>query len=255
MATQAQLAQAQNMYVPADSGPMLWGPGDSYTFLVTGAQSGGAYFILEGMVPPGGCPPPHIHQREEECFYLLQGSLTMTLGDRQFQVIHLPGHSPGGIGLWEAPTGIFFSGDTIYDGPLIDDVVDDYVRSMERLRAIGLQAEAAKHRNAQIGGHEAANGCRLADREDEGADRDEGEAPGQAQSELAARLETYELAFRMQQHAPEAVDLSRENAPTLARYGLDQPPTEKFGRRCLMCARMRSVSLAIVAAAKVRHTP
>jgi quercetin dioxygenase-like cupin family protein len=53
---------------------------------VTGAQSGGAYFILEAFVPPGGGPPPHIHQREEECFYLLSGHLTMTLGEEQLKV-------------------------------------------------------------------------------------------------------------------------------------------------------------------------
>lgn len=43
------------------------------------------------------------------------------LGDRTFQVVHTPGHSPGGIALWEAETGVLFSGDTIYDGPLVDD--------------------------------------------------------------------------------------------------------------------------------------
>ena len=79
-------AQAQNMHLPANTGPMLWGPGDSYTFLVTGEQSGGAYFILEAFVPPGGGPPPHIHEREEECFYLLAGHLTMILGDQQIPV-------------------------------------------------------------------------------------------------------------------------------------------------------------------------
>ena len=43
------------------------------------------------------------------------------LGDRQFEVIHTPGHSPGGIALWEAATGVLFSGDIVYDGPLIED--------------------------------------------------------------------------------------------------------------------------------------
>ena len=50
---------------------------------------------------------------------------------------HTPGHSPGGIALWEASTGILFSGDIVYDGPLIEDTYHanaaDYVRSMERL--------------------------------------------------------------------------------------------------------------------------
>jgi glyoxylase-like metal-dependent hydrolase (beta-lactamase superfamily II) len=59
------------------------------------------------------------------------------LGDRQFEVIHTPGHSPGGIALHERATGILFSGDIIYDGPLIEGAyhsnVDDYIASMERL--------------------------------------------------------------------------------------------------------------------------
>ncbi len=59
------------------------------------------------------------------------------LGDRHFEVIHTPGHSPGGIALWEARTGILFSGDIVYDGPLIEDVYHsdaaDYYASMKRL--------------------------------------------------------------------------------------------------------------------------
>lgn len=62
------------------------------------------------------------------------------LGNRVFEVIHLPGHSPGGIALWEENSGILFSGDTVYDGPLIEDAYHsdmiDYIRSMERLRRL-----------------------------------------------------------------------------------------------------------------------
>src|SRR6516162_7276525 len=57
-------------------------------------------------------------------------------------------------------------------------------------------------------------------------------------SELAARIASYELAFRMQASAPEAVDLSRETEETKRLYGLDQPLTEKFGRQCLMARRL-----------------
>jgi hypothetical protein len=57
-------------------------------------------------------------------------------------------------------------------------------------------------------------------------------------SEFSARLESYELAFRMQQHAPEAVDLTRETQQTLEAYGLNNEMTEKFGRRCLMARRL-----------------
>jgi hypothetical protein len=57
-------------------------------------------------------------------------------------------------------------------------------------------------------------------------------------SELSARIASYELAFRMQSHAPEAVDLARESLETKRLYGLDNPVTEKFGRRCLMARRL-----------------
>ena len=59
------------------------------------------------------------------------------LGDRHFEVIHTPGHSPGGIALWEADTEILFSGDIVYDGPLIEDACHsdsrDHHASMKRL--------------------------------------------------------------------------------------------------------------------------
>ncbi len=82
-------------YVPAGTGPLYWGPGDRVTFLVTGADSGGACFIIEVMTPPGGGPPLHIHHFEEETFYLLQGTLTIQAAGRTFQAspgdfIHIP---------------------------------------------------------------------------------------------------------------------------------------------------------------------
>ena len=68
---------------------------------------------------------------------LLHDGDVIDLGDRAFEVIHTPGHSPGGIALWEAKTGILFSGDIVYDGPLIEDTYHadaaDYYRSMVRL--------------------------------------------------------------------------------------------------------------------------
>ncbi len=71
------------------------------------------------------------------------------LGDRSFEVLHLPGHSPGSIGLWEEECGILFSGDAIYDGPLLDGLTDssipDYVRTMERLRALPVRVVHAGH--------------------------------------------------------------------------------------------------------------
>jgi quercetin dioxygenase-like cupin family protein len=66
---------------PVATGPAYWGPGDHYTFLVTGEESGGAYFAMEALVPPGGGPPTHIHTREDETFYLLDGQIEFLLGD------------------------------------------------------------------------------------------------------------------------------------------------------------------------------
>lgn len=57
-------------------------------------------------------------------------------------------------------------------------------------------------------------------------------------NDLAARIASYELSFKMQQSAPETVDLSDETEETLKMYGCDQPRTRDFGRRCLMARRM-----------------
>jgi Protein of unknown function (DUF1501) len=57
-------------------------------------------------------------------------------------------------------------------------------------------------------------------------------------SELAARIASYELAFKMQQSAPEAVDLASETPETEALYGIDRPQTADFGRKCLIARRM-----------------
>ena len=72
---------ARLFHRPVDTGPAYWGPGDHYTFLVTGEESGGAYFAMEGLVPAGGGPPLHIHTREDETFYLLEGKIEFHLGD------------------------------------------------------------------------------------------------------------------------------------------------------------------------------
>jgi len=57
-------------------------------------------------------------------------------------------------------------------------------------------------------------------------------------SELAARIESYELAYRMQTSAPEVVNLDKEDAKTRQRYGLDDKPTADFGRKCLITRRL-----------------
>ena len=65
--------------------PILRGPaagrtigvvGDLYRFLATGSETGGKYAMWEAVVPPGGGPPPHRHTREEEAFYVLEGTMS-----------------------------------------------------------------------------------------------------------------------------------------------------------------------------------
>lgn len=71
------------------------------------------------------------------------------IGDRHFEVLHLPGHSPGSIGLWEVKTGILFSGDAIYDGPLLDELpgsdIPIYIATMKRLRELPVRIVHAGH--------------------------------------------------------------------------------------------------------------
>jgi glyoxylase-like metal-dependent hydrolase (beta-lactamase superfamily II) len=71
------------------------------------------------------------------------------LGDRSFTVLHLPGHSPGGIGLLDEMDGLFLSGDAIYDGDILDDLpgasVAAYVATMERLRQLDCRLVIGGH--------------------------------------------------------------------------------------------------------------
>ncbi|PAU77402.1 MBL fold metallo-hydrolase [Halomonas salipaludis] len=80
---------------------------------------------------------------------LVEDGDVIDLGDRVFEVIHTPGHSPGGIALWEVRSGILFSGDIVYDGPLIEDTYHanaaDYERSMRRLLELPLRVVHGGH--------------------------------------------------------------------------------------------------------------
>jgi glyoxylase-like metal-dependent hydrolase (beta-lactamase superfamily II) len=71
------------------------------------------------------------------------------LGDVAYEVMHLPGHSPDSIGLFDRAGGVLFSGDAVYDGPLLDGFydgyADEYVATMERLRALPVDVVHAGH--------------------------------------------------------------------------------------------------------------
>src|SRR5262245_34560990 len=57
--------------------------GDVYRFLATGEDTDGKYALWEAIVPPGGGPPLHVHSREEEGFYVLEGGITFQIGEER----------------------------------------------------------------------------------------------------------------------------------------------------------------------------
>lgn len=73
--------------------------GDVYRFLATGEDTNGKYALWEAFVPPGGGPPPHVHSREEEGFYVLKGEITFLVGDQRIvatagMFAHMPVGTP-----------------------------------------------------------------------------------------------------------------------------------------------------------------
>ena len=80
---------------------------------------------------------------------LLDEGDIVDLGDRHFKIVHMPGHSPGSIGLYEMETGIFFSGDILYDGELLDTLyhsdAEIYRESLSRLREMPIDLVHGGH--------------------------------------------------------------------------------------------------------------
>lgn len=80
---------------------------------------------------------------------LLEEGDTVDLGDIAFQVLHLPGHSPGGIALYNQVAGVLFAADAIYDGPLIFEgpgmSVPDYIQTFEKLRQLDVSIVHGGH--------------------------------------------------------------------------------------------------------------
>ena len=72
--------------------------GDVYRFLATGEDTNGKYALIEALVGPGGGPPPHVHSREEEGFYILEGEITFTVnGERVVATAGMFANMPVGV--------------------------------------------------------------------------------------------------------------------------------------------------------------
>jgi quercetin dioxygenase-like cupin family protein len=72
------------LHVPAGDGLTKWVSGDEYTMKATKATTAGSLAFVEAIVPPGGGPIAHMHDTEDEAFYILDGELEFLDGDRTF---------------------------------------------------------------------------------------------------------------------------------------------------------------------------
>ncbi len=141
-------AEAEELAAPgrvtvdtAEYGPAVLGP-----YLDAGYEVGE---LLVDAVPLGGLAAATLDRRAAPATRLLADGDVVDLGDRAFEVVHLPGHSPGSIGLWESATGVLFSGDAVYDGPLLDELdgsdIEAYMTTMRRLRELPASVVHAGH--------------------------------------------------------------------------------------------------------------
>jgi quercetin dioxygenase-like cupin family protein len=89
--TTIQAATTKGYAAAAGEGERTWIVGDTMTFKATDESTGGALLLVENLTAPGGGPPPHIHTREDEFFYVLDGTFEIRIGDE----IHALG--PGGF--------------------------------------------------------------------------------------------------------------------------------------------------------------
>ncbi|NOX31989.1 MAG: MBL fold metallo-hydrolase [Actinobacteria bacterium] len=104
--------------------------------------------LLTEIPHAGFDPATHELQATTATMVLDEGDV-IDLGDRAFEVLHLPGHSPGSIGLYDAKSRLLFSGDAVYDGPLLDELdgsdVEHYVATMMRLMALDVEVVHGGH--------------------------------------------------------------------------------------------------------------
>jgi quercetin dioxygenase-like cupin family protein len=82
MSTQLAEAPVMARALEAGTGERVWIAGDTMSFKATAADTGGAFTLIEVLAAPGGGPPPHIHDNEDESFYVLDGVFEILIGER-----------------------------------------------------------------------------------------------------------------------------------------------------------------------------
>jgi len=100
--------QSPVIQVP-DGGEPVWFTSNRIVIKVRGAETGGAFGLIEATAPPGASPPLHVHSREEESFWVLEGEVEFLCGEERFRA------GPGGFAL--LPRGIPHSFLVVGDAP------------------------------------------------------------------------------------------------------------------------------------------
>jgi len=143
-AAEAQALTDASNHLPLDVS--VYSPDDLAWFAWIGYDISGG--LLTAIPYAGFDPASHVMQAVQASRLIEEGDV-VDLGDRVFEVLHLPGHSPGSIALWDAASGTLFSGDAVYDGALLDQIpgsdIPAYTHSMERLRELPARVVHAGH--------------------------------------------------------------------------------------------------------------
>lgn len=77
------MTTSNQIQLKAGEGNAFWVLGDLYTFKVTGKETNGAFTVMDQIIQPQGGPPPHIHHREDEAFFILDGTFSFLCGDKE----------------------------------------------------------------------------------------------------------------------------------------------------------------------------
>lgn len=105
--------------------------------------------LIDAIPFAGYDPDAYLCEGVEPTGFAGEGDV-LDLGNRRFEVLHLPGHSPGGLGLWEPATGVLLTGDTLYDGLLLDTIpgadIPSLLSSLARLRDLPARLILGGHR-------------------------------------------------------------------------------------------------------------
>jgi quercetin dioxygenase-like cupin family protein len=87
--------QQEALHLPKGEGKMLWVVDELMTIKASGEDTDVAYSLTDSVVSSGGGPPPHVHHREHEAFWVLEGELEVQVGENTFRAgagsfVHLP---------------------------------------------------------------------------------------------------------------------------------------------------------------------